>query len=436
MSSISIRVEGLSKQYYIGRSPKFSTIREKIVDNFKAPFRRAGNLMRGQATGAAELHEAIWALKDVCFEIKPGESVGIIGRNGAGKSTLLKILSRITQPTAGYADIYGRVGALLEVGTGFHPELTGRENVYLNGSILGMARTEIDRKFDEIVDFSEVEKFIDTPIKHYSSGMTVRLAFAVAAHLEPEILVIDEVLSVGDAAFQKKCLNKMEDVEQSGRTILFVSHNMPAVTRLCSRAIFLQQGQLLMDGPSAEVVGAYLNSGLGTTAAREWNELKQAPGDDVVRLRAVRVRAEDGEVKEAVDIRKPVRLEMEYDLFESGFKQMPYFIVLNQEGTTVFTSIDTDPEWRQKPRPAGHYTSTAWIPGNYLAEGTHFVSAALRSQDPMIRRFHEREAIAFHVVDSTEGDSVRGDHGGHLGGVVRPFLKWETEYHANGNGAR
>jgi lipopolysaccharide transport system ATP-binding protein len=325
---------------------------------------------------------------------------------------------------------------LLEVGTGFHPELTGRENIYLNGSILGMARTEIDRKFDEIVDFSEVEKFIDTPIKHYSSGMTVRLAFAVAAHLEPEILVIDEVLSVGDAAFQKKCLNKMEDVEQSGRTILFVSHNMPAVTRLCSRAIFLQQGQLLIDGPSAEVVGAYLNSGLGTTAAREWNELKQAPGDDVVRLRAVRVRAEDGEVKEAVDIRKPVRLEMEYDLFESGFKQMPYFIVLNQEGTTVFTSIDTDPEWRQKPRPAGHYTSTAWIPGNYLAEGTHFVSAALRSQDPMIRRFHEREAIAFHVVDSTEGDSVRVDHGGHLGGVVRPFLKWETEYHANGNGAR
>ena len=436
MSNVSIRVEGLSKRYHIGRAPKFATIRERIVDGVKAPFRRAGNLLRGHATGAAELNEAIWALKDVSFEIRPGESVGIVGRNGAGKSTLLKVLSRITEPTAGYADIYGRVGALLEVGTGFHPELTGRENVYLNGSILGMTRTEIERKFDEIVDFSEVEKFIDTPVKHYSSGMTVRLAFAVAAHLEPEILVIDEVLSVGDASFQKKCLNKMEDVEQSGRTILFVSHNMPAVTRLCSRTILLQNGQLLMDGPSAEVVGAYLNSGLGTTAAREWDELQRAPGDDVVRLRAVRVRSEDGEVKDAVDIRKPIKLEMEYDLLESGIKQMPYFVVLNQEGTTVFTSVDTDPEWRQRPRPAGHYTSSAWIPGNYLAEGTHFVNAALRSQDPMVRRFHEREAIAFHVVDSIEGDSARVDHGGNMGGVVRPLLKWETEYISNGNGAR
>ena len=213
---------------------------------------------------------SIWALKDVSFDINRGEVVGIIGRNGAGKSTLLKILSEITEPTEGRVEIHGRVGSLLEVGTGFHPELTGRENVYLNGAILGMKRAEIERKFDEIVAFAEVEKFIDTPVKHYSSGMYLRLAFAVAAHLEPEILIVDEVLAVGDAAFQKKCLGKMAGVAKEGRTVLFVSHNMPAITRLCERAILLDEGRLLQDGVSHQVVKAYLNAGLGTTAMREW----------------------------------------------------------------------------------------------------------------------------------------------------------------------
>ncbi len=254
------------------------------------------------------------------FEVRAGEVVGIIGRNGAGKSTLLKILSRITEPTEGIAEIRGRVSSLLEVGVGFHAELTGRENVYLNGAILGMRKAEIDRKFDEIVAFAEVERFIDTPVKHYSSGMHMRLAFAVAAHLEPEILIVDEVLAVGDANFQKKCLNKMEDVGHQGRTVLFVSHNMTAVTRLCQRVILLGEGRVIEDGPSAHVVGAYLQTGLGTTAAREWERNDpNRPAGEVAGLLGVRIRTESGALADAVDIRRPVRVEMEWDVFEPGY---------------------------------------------------------------------------------------------------------------------
>ena len=236
--------------------------------------------------------DIIWALRNVSFEVKEGEIVGIIGLNGSGKSTLLKILSKITDPTEGYAEIRGKVSSLLEVGTGFHPELTGRENIYLNGSILGMKKKEIDRKFDEIVDFSGVEKFIDTPVKRYSSGMRVRLAFAVAAHLEPEIVLIDEVLAVGDIQFQKKCLNKMQDIGQQGRTVLFVSHNMQAVTRLCPRTILLKGGEVIADGPSHQIVSIYMNSERTTKAERKWHSLAEAPGDEVVRLNAVRVQNE------------------------------------------------------------------------------------------------------------------------------------------------
>ncbi len=266
MSNIAIRVEGLGKMYRIGgKQERYRTLRDTLTDAFTAPFRRASSLLRGQAYGAANLNETIWALKDVSFEVKHGEVVGIIGRNGAGKSTLLKILSRITEPTEGYADVYGRVGSLLEVGTGFHPELTGRENIYLNGAILGMSRAEIDRKFDEIVAFAEIEKFIDTPVKHYSSGMGLRLGFAVAAHLEPEILVVDEVLAVGDAQFQKKCLGKMSEVAGEGRTVLFVSHNMDAVATLCSRAFVFDAGARVFGGSSSEAIDFYYDSIFGRT---------------------------------------------------------------------------------------------------------------------------------------------------------------------------
>jgi lipopolysaccharide transport system ATP-binding protein len=261
MSKIAIEVAGLGKEYHIGGPQKsYYRLTDQLADMVVAPFRRAGKLLRGQASSAAELDETIWAIKDISFQINAGEVVGIIGRNGAGKSTLLKILSGISDPTQGYADLYGRIGSLLEVGTGFHPELTGRENIFLYGAILGMRRAEIDRKLDEIVAFAEIDKFLDTPVKHYSSGMYVRLAFSVAAHLEPEILLVDEVLAVGDMAFQRKCLGKMDDVAQEGRTVVFVSHNMGLLQQLCERGIFLQQGTVHTDGAITEAVDAYLQT--------------------------------------------------------------------------------------------------------------------------------------------------------------------------------
>ncbi|MCE7948238.1 MAG: ABC transporter ATP-binding protein [Chloroflexi bacterium CFX4] len=262
MGDIALRVEGLGKQYRIGKAEAaYRTFRDVLADTLSAPFRRAVGLLRGNAAAANNLSEVIWALRDVSFTVKKGEVVGIIGRNGAGKSTLLKILSSITEPTTGEAKLYGRVGALLEVGTGFHPELTGRENIYLNGAILGMSRAEIRRKFDEIVAFAEVEKFIDTPVKHYSSGMGLRLGFAVAAHLEPEILIVDEVLAVGDSAFQRKCLGKMGEVAGEGRTVLFVSHNMAAVQNLCGRGIVLESGRLIVDALVNIAIEAYTLQG-------------------------------------------------------------------------------------------------------------------------------------------------------------------------------
>ena len=426
MSNVAVRASGLSKRYRIGEwEAPYKTLRESLVRVAMAPIR----MLRGARSTGPKPEGSFWALKDVGFEVRDGEVLGIIGRNGAGKSTLLKILARITEPTEGYAEIRDRVGSLLEVGIGFHAELTGRENLFLNGAILGMRRAEVARKFDEIVSFAEVERFIDSPVKHYSSGMYLRLAFAVAAHLEPEVLIVDEVLAVGDASFQKKCLAKMENVGQEGRTVLFVSHNMPAVTRLCQRVILLDGGRILQDGPSAQVVGAYLKSGLGTSASREWDpESDDQPGGEVAGLVAVRVRADDGRITEAVDIRRPVRVEMEYDVLRPDHFLMPHFRFTNEEGVVAFSAHDVDPEWRRRPRPAGRYRSTATVPGNLLAEGTIFVTAGLVTLNPLIDQFFERDAVAFQVVDSLEGDSARGEIAEHMEGVVRPMLCWDTEY--------
>ena len=414
-----IEVNNLAKQYRIGAiRPPYQTLRESLLNAVRIPFRRQG--------GSRSRTETIWALNDASFQVEPGEAVGIIGRNGAGKSTLLKILSRITEPTSGNAKIYGRVASLLEVGTGFHPELTGRENIFLNGAILGMKRAEIARKFDEIVAFSEVEKFIDTPVKWYSSGMYLRLAFSVAAHLDPEILIIDEVLAVGDARFQSKCINKMQDVGKKGRAVLFVSHNTSAIARLCSRAICLEQGRVIADGPASRIVSSYLSIGLGTTPERTWNDTNTAPGDSIVRLSAVRVRSEDGLVTSALDIRRPVRLEMEYEVLEPGHVLVPNYQVFNEEGLHVFAARERDPEWDGRIRPVGRYVTTAWIPGNFLAEGTFLVGAAISTMNPVVVHCHERQAVAFQVIDSMEGDSARGDYGGPMLGVVRPILRWLT----------
>jgi lipopolysaccharide transport system ATP-binding protein len=431
MTDIAIRVENLSKQFHIGAIQKNRNFREALVDGVTAPFRRTINRLRGQAKGA-ELDETIWALKDVSFELRNGETIGIIGGNGAGKSTLLKIISRITEPTEGFAEIRGRIGSLLEVGTGFHPELTGRENTYLNGAILGMKKAEIKRKFDEIVSFSGIDKFIDTPVKHYSSGMYLRLAFAVAAHLEPEILIVDEVLAVGDSRFQKKCLDKMQDISQKGRSIVFVSHNMLAITQLCERAILLDNGRVVQEGPSHEVVRSYLNVGMTAMGEQSWPDPAAAPGGECARVLAVRVRKEDGQVTISFDLRQPVVVEMEYRVFKEGCQLLPNFRFINEEDISVFESLDNDPAWRRRPRPKGHYISSVAIPGNFLAEGKLFVSCHLISLYPTAVQFSLKKIISFEVVDIGGGDSARGDWIGDMDGVVRPLWDWKTQYDLNG----
>jgi lipopolysaccharide transport system ATP-binding protein len=439
MAEIALRAQSLSKRYRIGVARRgYHTLRDAVSEGLVATLRTTYSLVSARPR-RARTDDTIWALKDVTFEVERGEVVGIIGRNGSGKSTLLKILSRITRPTTGSAEISGRVGSLLEVGTGFHPELTGRDNIYLNGAILGMKRAEIARRFDDIVAFAEVGKLLDTPVKRYSSGMYVRLAFAVAAHLEAEILLVDEVLAVGDAAFQRKCLSKMQEASQQGKTVLFVSHNATAITRLCPRSILLGAGRLQADGPSYQVMSAYLGTGIGLVAAREWSEPAQAPGNDIARLRAVRVRSEDGSVQEAMDIRRPVAIELEFDVLRPGFVLVPNCHFFNEEGVYLFVTSDLDEEWRNRPRPVGRYLATVWLPGNFLAEGTVIVGAALSTLTPLAVHFYEQDVVAFQVIDSLDGDSVRGDYAGPMPGVVRPVLHWTTRFMPrvdNGEGAR
>jgi lipopolysaccharide transport system ATP-binding protein len=428
MTDVAIRCKGLAKQYRIGERESYKALRDVITDAFSSPFRRFRSALRHSSNGSAATEKPnIWALNDVSFEIKRGEVVGIIGRNGAGKSTLLKILSRITEPTHGHADIWGRVGSLLEVGTGFHPELTGRDNIFLNGAILGMRRAEVARKFDEIVAFAEVEKFIDTPVKRYSSGMYVRLAFAVAAHMETEILLVDEVLSVGDTQFQKKCMGKMEDVAKHGRTVLFVSHSMPAVTRLCQRGILLADGGVVVNSTIAEAAGQYLHSDVGISAERVWREDK-APGDSVARLKAVRVISE-GEVSETVDIRRPVMIEMEFWNLRTGSLLLPAVSFFNDQGTTLFASAPfKDREWGDRPMPAGLFRARCMVPGNLFAEGQVRVCAEVSTRKP-VYQIHclEHDSVCFQVIEKEEDGSVRAGWGRDIPGVVRPDLPWETK---------
>jgi lipopolysaccharide transport system ATP-binding protein len=434
MNDISIRIQNISKSYPIELNirPKYQTLRDQIAKAIASPIKRLAHPTKSpNGKHRKDQESRIWALKDVSFEIRQGEVFGLIGPNGAGKSTLLKILTRVTEPTSGAIDIYGRVGSLLEVGTGFHKDLTGRDNVYLNGAILGMNKREIDAKFDEIVDFSEVEQFIDTPVKFYSSGMTVRLAFSVAAHLEPEILLVDEVLAVGDAAFQKKCLSKMEKVGESGRTIIFVSHHMPSITRLCEKAILLEKGTLVESGPSDQVVANYLTSHLGMSAYRDYPNPKIAPGSEITRLCGVRVINANGETNYSFHSLDTVGIEMTYDVLRTGYALYPHFTVHNESEVYLFTSIDTDPQWRGQIRPVGRYKSIAWIPGNLLAEGVMTIGAAMRTEFPHTIHFYEREAVAFQIIDNSDAETARIDFVGKMRGVVRPYLRWTTQHSPN-----
>lgn len=370
------------------------------------------------------LNQEFWALKDVSFSIEQGEVVGIIGRNGAGKSTLLKIISRITAPTTGRIELYGKVGSLLEVGTGFHPELSGRENVFLNGAIIGMKRAEIQRKFDEIVAFAEVEKFLDMPVKWYSSGMYVRLAFAVAAHLEPEILIVDEVLAVGDATFQKKCEAKIRSVAQEGRTVLIVSHNMTATKSMCRRAILLNEGTIKDDGSPQHVVDTYQGVRRESRAEVEWHQPSQAPGTDVFRFCSVRLRDGQGAISSELKTHEPFSVEIEFLNLVPGFSLGATVLLFNNDGTLVFSSISNcEPNWHGKQFPAGLFRSVCEVPANFLPPG-HFTVSVIIWGDNYTVGYREDATVEF---DLEEGGCMRHDYAGDWFGVVRPLLKWTTQ---------
>lgn len=435
----AVTVDNLSKLYRIGYKDEISNGFANTVANFiKRPlhnYRKYRSLYRfddikieDENSRGETPSDVIWALKNISLEIRQGEVVGIIGPNGAGKSTLLKVLCRITNPTLGRAEIRGKVSSLLEVGTGFHPELTGRDNVYLNGTILGMTKREVDERFDEIVDFSGISKFIDTPVKRYSSGMRVRLAFSVAAHLRPDILIIDEVLAVGDEQFQKRCIHKMENVAKEGRTVIFVSHNMSAIVRLCKRGILLDKGTVMLDGPSRDTVTEYIKAGLKVSAERVWPSGDEAPGNDIVQLRAVRACNEEGDVSRLFDIRKPITLEIEFDVKKPDYILTTHLHVNDAYGIRAFSIHDTDMNWRGRPRPVGRYRIRTRIPGNLLSEGMLYIHAVVLNMDPIDTLCWAPNAIAFSVFDSMEGDTARGDWPKEIYGAVRPLLEWTTEH--------
>jgi lipopolysaccharide transport system ATP-binding protein len=420
MSDLALRVDNIGKRYRIGmlQAARYRTLRDSFSNRMAVP--RKQNQPRGEAP------DTLWALRNVSFEVRQGQVLGVIGRNGAGKSTLLKILSRVTDPTEGSAEILGRVGSLLEVGTGFHPELTGRENIYLNGAILGMKHAEVQRKFDEIIGFAEVEQFIDTPVKRYSSGMYLRLAFAVAAHLEPEILVVDEVLAVGDAEFQRKCLGKMSDVAQQGRTVLFVSHNMSAILRLTQEALVIEKGKLVMRAPTTQAVDYYLSSGFSTEGQRTWlaDEVpaSAAPFIPV----AIRVRNGQGKVSDSVRSTEPITLEIEYRLTSaiSGLRVGIY--LMSARGEYIFTSFDTDqPDLYENYaiRPAGVYSSRCIIPTDYLNEGRFIVG--LNASSFRVRRYFQDEQALTFTVDAAGAPGMQWPE--PRLGPNRPRLDWKIE---------
>lgn len=414
MSDAAIRVLGVGKRFRIGQRERYQTLRDSLVRAATAPARAATALWRRQASSPDT--QAFWALRDVTFDVPAGSAVGIIGRNGAGKSTLLKILSRITEPTTGRVELRGRVGSLLEVGTGFHPELSGRDNIYLNGAILGMKREEVSRKFDEIVAFSEVDRFIDTPVKRYSSGMYMRLAFAVAAHLEPEILVVDEVLAVGDAQFQRKCLGRMGDVAREGRTVLFVSHNMAAVASLCRTAVCLSQGQLVDSGAASDVVTRYISNTRKTAAGTEWADRSKAPGDDVMKLVSVSVDCAGG-AGSMLPREEPLQIEVTYDLLIDSSVCNVSIHLFNDEQVCVFNAISPP-----TARRVGLVRETCTVPGGLLNTGGYRAEVLLVKDASRVCAFVPSGA-EFELFETRRDINWYG----HWRGVIRPSLAWTSQ---------
>ena len=425
MSNAAIRVEGLSKLYRIGLKEQIhETLGGAVTSFLRAPIRNYRRLRGLTDFGQTDSDAAdvVWALRELSLEVAPGEILGLIGSNGAGKTTLLKILAGITEPSFGRALVSGRIASLLEVGTGFHSELTGRENVYLNGTILGMGKREIDAKFDEIVSFSGVEKFLDTPVKRYSSGMRMRLAFAVAAHLEPEILLIDEVLSVGDAEFQRKCIGKMGEVAGEGRTVLFVSHNMNAVKTLCTRACWLRSGQLERVGQPLEVVAEYLTGAIGSQTSQEWRADSEAGGDQEVSLTGARVLPRENRIL----IRDSYELEFTFvknskELFDLDLT----FHLVDEMGTLVFvgSTVHDQESWRVGE---GTFKATVEVPENLMNEGVYSVARLLLLKDKGSVISAQRDVLRFEVVNPGEGRL--GWIGGKKQGAVRPRFEWRLDH--------
>jgi lipopolysaccharide transport system ATP-binding protein len=432
MSKTVIKVENLAKSYQIGheKAERYTALRDVISNSVKSFTNSIKNTIQGKELIGKNVDvEEFWALNGVSFDIEKGDRVGIIGRNGAGKSTLLKILSRITEPTKGTISIKGRVASLLEVGTGFHPELTGRENIYLNGAILGMSRYEIKRKFDEIVAFAEVERFLDTPVKRYSSGMYVRLAFAVAAHLEPEILIIDEVLAVGDAQFQKKCLGKMEDVSKNeGRTVLFVSHSMPTVTSLCNKGILLESGKVIKMGATSDVIMNYYSSGVSSPTHISYMGGQKRPGDEFVKLNEASIKINGNISEPEIDIRQSFIVEFKFEIVNNANNLLfnAFFFFITADGTIAF--ITGSPE-KDTFSEKGVYSISMTIPGNLLNEGTYFINLGINSLNAGVQvHINEINALSFNIKDPI--DNVPTRHSGYsaiLPGLVRPLLDCKTE---------
>lgn len=427
MSDLAIDVQNLSKRYRIGvEENSHNSLVQAVIDWLGRPirnFRQLRDLTKFEEDQADARKDVIWALKDVSLQVKPGEVVGVIGKNGAGKSTLLKVLSKITYPTSGVIKLQGRVSSLLEVGTGFHPELTGRENIYLNGTILGMTKHEIDQKFEEIVNFSGVKKFIDTPVKRYSSGMRVRLAFSVAAHLEPEILLVDEVLSVGDAAFQKKSLGKMEEVSQQGRTVLFVSHNMGAVRSLCSRAILLEDGKLIMDDFPDRIIEKYLQDNDLSSGGRViWPEGSH-PQSHEVDLLGIEIESEDGEVKSTFQIDEGFHIKIHYQIKRSIRNLRLYLRFRTMLGETVFATHEDATIRKGFIREPGIYTATCTIPPNLLNNITYRIMIGVDSPGNKVF-IPGTDYLEFDVIDTSEGYRYAK---GAFDGPIRPKLSWDVE---------
>ncbi len=424
MTDTVITVENLSKRYTLGIA-RHDTLRDRLTHAMRAPLRRLRGTVEADPT-------EFWALRDVSFEVKRGEVLGIIGRNGAGKSTLLKILSRITEPTTGRIRIRGRVASLLEVGTGFHPELTGCENIFLNGAILGMSRAEIRRKFDEIVAFAEVERFIDTAVKHYSSGMYVRLAFAVAAHLEPEILIVDEVLAVGDAAFQNKCLGKMREVSRAqGRTVLFVSHNMDAVRRLCKTAIWMAAGHFKMQGPTEGVASAYLLQGVREGGQIVFDPPSHMTNGMPVALHSIQLEDSTGKITHHFSARAPIRIRIEWENYERLRKPRIGFVLLTASGTEVVTVLDAS-SWRIPWLEPARRVSSCVLPGQLLNEGEYVIDFS--GDSPNRHDFSQGRTgaiLKFSIEDDmTLPNKYYGEEGfrdARWPGVILPNIPWHQE---------